>query len=286
MKTINSTDCHLVNGSDFEDEEIVFVNEESGTTVKGCIYKKFNPITIKDFVCLQYYPSSIIIEHPELLKKEHFDNNYVKTLYLGEKNTYSKEEIFQITEKVNNYLETEFGLSIKKFKPIICDHDLWQEYSKKYDFPGRKRGVCLPEQEIALVYNQKTFITNYFHEFFGHALFFENARLGQAIKEFTSNHELNIKLMLEKYNDLTLYAFEDFLIDRNITCNLEGYAIWSEAILCQKFGFESEWDDRYKELKVIPVFPDKKISYQDLYNEFSNKAKSKPLKEFIECFFE
>ena len=286
MKLIVVNECDKLNIQDYDDDEIVNVQEPSGAIVKGHIYKRYDPVTNEDCNVVQYYTKKILEQQPDLISKEHFDKDFVKTLYIGKKNQYSNNEIDNITLEVKKFYEDNLNLQINIFRPIFCDHDMWLDYSKKFHYPGKMRGVCLPELEIALIYNEaKTFITNYFHEYFGHALFFENSRLGKAIKEFTKNDQLNITEMFNIYPDLCLFRFENFNKKKNITCNLEGYAVWTEAMLCEEFKKNYEWSIRKNKLKFIKVFEDEDITYFDLLSFFVTQSNKLTNVGFIKSFF-
>ncbi len=179
----------------------------------------------------------------------------------------------------------KFYLNLLGYKPqrsgiFLYDSNNWAEFRKSLNLDSRAEGAYLPRNLTSHIFNNKNLELSFFHEHFGHGLFYEYAYGGRNIVR------LEKKLATEEkaYFRETRWDFEEVIkfresnstsrIIRSLneeTYNLfELFAIWTEKNLSEKFGNPEQFNRKYDSLS--PDWKDAVSELTDTGNKFGELA--------------
>ncbi len=139
----------------------------------------------------------------------------------------------------SSFVKSEFNLQLhqSQFKPYSPEN--WREFCEVNGFDANSEGLYVPVSYSAYVrIDSPVFVSNVFHEFFGHGLFCEHSQIGKRLVNIIQNGE-NEKSFL--YDEINPQEQLLGLCKTNIS-NYEGFAVWLEALLCEETGNQKVWN--------------------------------------------
>lgn len=146
------------------------------------------------------------------------------------------KDVTEIIIQGRDFIKSEFNLELSKSTLKHYSKSDWKTFCQVNNFDSTQYGLYVPKSYTAYVHNDPFFISNIFHEFFGHGLFCEHAILGQELvkNEINNNSKEFPYSKTKKYLSFT---------DNNIL-DYEGFALWMEYTLCKETNNEKIWNDK------------------------------------------
>jgi len=173
-----------------------------------------------------------------------------------------------IIDETSGFINSQFNLKLEKSQRSLYTSDFWKKFyeTNNKTIPNFKRGdegVYTPADYCAhVLLDSPLFVSNMFHEYFGHGLFCEHSKIGKDLVEIIQN---NGDKDLFLYGELDRIVNPVGLTTQNIA-NYEGFAMWLEELLCEETGYKEIWQLK-KEKKLH-------IDYVKLF-EFFKDAEQK-----------
>lgn len=128
--------------------------------------------------------------------------------------------------EAEQFVQSHFSFGLKNTSLKILSETDWSTFCTNNNFDHRADGLFLPPSLTAYVRQESpTFISDTFHELFGHGLFCEQSSLSP----------------LRQSSDLQGLFVEPLL-------NYEGFAVWIEKYLCKETDNQSIWLKKEKSL--------------------------------------
>ncbi|MEM2121049.1 MAG: nucleotidyltransferase domain-containing protein [Candidatus Woesearchaeota archaeon] len=143
-----------------------------------------------------------------------------------------------ILKDASSFIQSEFNLRLQKSKLKIYDTNNWQEFCSINGFNVNSEGLYVPISYSAYVkIDSPVFISNVFHEFYGHGLFCEHSKIGQKLVDILIKGKDEKPFFGEVNTTEQLFGIAKSSID-----NYEGFAIWLEALICEETGNSKIWE--------------------------------------------
>ncbi|MDP3728006.1 MAG: hypothetical protein Q8R18_00990 [bacterium] len=148
-----------------------------------------------------------------------------------------------IIEQAEDFTQREIHCKPEQSKIKIYSQRDWQEFCKKNNFEQESHGLYIPQRKRAYLQTESPFfITNLFHEYFGHGLFYEHSLVGKELEKILENGEGGNTFLQQRRSSSA------FGLGKTHHEDYEGFALWLEAKLCNELGYQELWERREKTL--------------------------------------
>ncbi len=138
----------------------------------------------------------------------------------------------------SSFIHSEFNLQLQQSQLKPYSSENWQEFCHVNGFDVNSEGLYVPVSYSAYVRTDSSvFVSNVFHEFYGHGLFSEHSQIGKRLVNIIkTGHDEKSFL----YDEINPQEQPLGLCKTNIG-NYEGFAVWLEALLCEETGNSKVW---------------------------------------------
>lgn len=148
------------------------------------------------------------------------------------------KSIESLLTDVSSFVTSDFGFDIEKSKLKPYSLENWHEFCQTNSFDVNSSGIYVPVSHSAYVRTDSHFLTsNIFHELYGHGLFVEHSQIGKRLTEIIQNKSDEKSFMFDDINPQE----QIFGIAKHNIHNYEGFAVWLEALLCEKTDNSKVW---------------------------------------------
>src|SRR3989338_1196682 len=140
------------------------------------------------------------------------------------------------------YIQREFHCIPERSQIKVYSEQDWKEFCRKNHFDGEGGAVYVPKIHTAYLHaGSPYFIPNFFHEYFGHGIFYEHSILGRELEAVLDSEKAYE--YLHRIREKNSLGFAASNLD-----NFEGFALWLEAKLCREVQEERTWEQKHKGL--------------------------------------
>ena len=148
-------------------------------------------------------------------------------------------------DDASSWLYSEFNLKVEKSRFKQYSTENWQKFCELNGFDVKSDGLYVPQSYSAYVHTDSpVFISDTFHEFFGHGLFCEHSQIGQKLVEIVKKDPLSNTFLYEEVNPKE----QPFGLCKQNIANYEGFALWLESLLCKETNNYDIWQLKKKRL--------------------------------------
>lgn len=138
----------------------------------------------------------------------------------------------------SSFVVSEFGFDIENSKLKPYSPEQWQEFCHRNGFVADSDGLYVPASYSAYVRTDcPALICSIFHELYGHGLFVEHSAIGKKLVDIIQVKGDEKSFMFDEVDPRKQFFG---LCKRNV-CNYEGFAVWLEALLCEKTDTTAVW---------------------------------------------
>ena len=180
----------------------------------------------------------------------------------------------ELIHSTNQYYQKILGFYPKRTRLQTYSKQGWNNFCKALNFNHNSEGIFLTRNLTAYILkDSKNLTLNFFHEYFGHGLYCEYSKNGKFLEKLEKRLEKEEKKEFKRKQfskqELKEFRKENPIFkllkkERKKSLNLyENFAIWTEKYLSKIFGFEREFDVKYKGLsKEIKENLEKLLNFQ------------------------
>jgi hypothetical protein len=189
-------------------------------------------------------------------------------------------ETEKIVEKINKHYQELLGFYPRRTWLSSMNAAQWKEYCNRSRLNSESEGIFTPRNMTAYVLessgNKELSI---FHEYFGHALFFEYSKKGKILdklerrlqkdetKEFKGKSFSFEELQEFRKADVNFTALQKEK-EKNIGL-YETFAIWTENYLSEKLGINDKFEAKYRNADGIKKNLNEFLEFQEKYGELA-----------------
>ncbi len=167
-----------------------------------------------------------------------------------------------LLQDASSFVVSEFGFDIKKSQLKIYSLDNWQKFCQVNGFDIDTEGLYVPASYSAYVrVDSPVFVSNVFHEFYGHGLFVEYSQIGKRLVEIIRQGKDEKDFLFSEINPQE----QLFGLCKTNIANYEGFAVWLEALLCKETNNSKVWQLKKDKL------PEEYISLFEFFQDVERK---------------
>ena len=167
-----------------------------------------------------------------------------------------------LLEEASSFVKSEFNLELQQSQLKIYSSDSWQEFCTVNGFDVNSEGLYVPSSYSAYVRTDSPFfISDVFHELFGHGLFVEYSKIGKKLVEIIQQGEDEKPFLFDEIDPKK----QPLGLCRTNISNYEGFAVWLESLLCEETDNSKVWQLKKDRL------PDDFISLFEFFKDAEQK---------------
>ncbi len=199
-----------------------------------------------------------------------------------------EQDLAKLCEDISSHYEQLLGFSPRRTKLDELTRKQWNETCSEKNLNSNASGAFTSRDLVARVNVESSdFPLNFFHEYFGHGLFYEYAREGRylekAEKRLLKDEVKNFRGSSFSPEELGEFRKQNpnfKILERMKKADINFYelfAIWTEKYLASKYGLEDKFEKKYADLPK---------EAKDILNQMETVRKEKgDLTLFYECGF-